>query len=127
MTPANEALSEKLSRWLLGTLAAAAMLGGILLLSTDGLAGASSAFFGGTLFKVGLVLGMTWLAMPQLKRFGWHRVQGAVLGAVVVVGLLIAIRPKIGALALSLLVTGSAIFSALGWVRGLLSNEPPRS
>ncbi|HBE67236.1 MAG TPA: hypothetical protein DDW52_03715 [Planctomycetaceae bacterium] len=126
MTPAKEPISEKLSRWLLGTLAASAMLGGIVLLSTDSLAGPSSAFFGGTLFKVGLVLGMTWLAMPQLKRFGWHRVQGAVLGAVLVVGLLLAIRPKIGALALSLLVTGSAIFSALGWIRGLLSSNSPR-
>ena len=83
----------------------------------------SSKFAAGTLLKVGVVLGLAWISAPQLERLGWQRLRGTLLVAVIVVILLYAIRPRIGAIAAAILIVGSAGFSLLGWFRRL--TQPP--
>ncbi|GAB5404759.1 MAG: hypothetical protein Aurels2KO_29900 [Aureliella sp.] len=117
-------LAQRIQRYVLATLAIALLVGGLVLISTDFLDQSSRTFVGGTLFKVGVVVGMTWLALPQLNRFGWHRIQGTLLVAIGIVVLLLAIRPKIGALAGTALVAGTAIFTAFSWFNNL--TKPPR-
>ena len=84
----------------------------------------SSKFAAGTLLKVGVVLGLAWISAPQLERLGWQRLRGTLLVAVIVVILLYAIRPRIGAIAAAILIAGSVGFSLLGWFRRL--TQPPR-
>ncbi|MEZ6134903.1 MAG: hypothetical protein R3C53_08340 [Pirellulaceae bacterium] len=84
----------------------------------------SRGFASGSLLKVGVVLGIAWLAAPQLERFGWQRLRGTMLLGVVAVLALFAIRPKIGAIAGAVFVGGSIFFSVLGWVRKF--TKPPR-
>ncbi len=83
----------------------------------------SSKFAAGTLLKVGIVLALAWISAPQLERLGWQRLRGALLVAVVIVILLYAIRPRIGAIAAVILIAGSIGFSLLGWFRRLM--QPP--
>ncbi|MCC7333466.1 MAG: hypothetical protein IT422_00110 [Pirellulaceae bacterium] len=112
-------------RWQRGLLAFFALvflgLGGVLhaMPSSD----SSSKFAAGTLLKVGVVLGLAWISAPQLERLGWQRLRGTLLVAVIVVILLYAIRPRIGAIAAAILIVGSAGFSLLGWFRRL--TQPP--
>ena len=111
---------DAISRWqrfMLAFFSISLICVGCLLLSTNILGGSSKEYVGGTLFKVGFVLGLAWLAAPQLAHLGWQRVQGSLLIAVVVVVVLMAMRPRIGAIAASLLVAGSIFFAALNWVR----------
>lgn len=115
------------TRWQRGLLAFFAIvflgLGGALhfLPSSDS---SSSKFAAGTLLKVGLVLGLAWVSAPQLERLGWQRLRGTLLVAVIIVILLYAIRPRIGAIAAAVLIVGSVAFSLLGWFRRL--TQPPR-
>lgn len=112
-------------RWQRGLLAFFALvflgLGGVLhtMPSSD----SSSKFAAGTLLKVGVVLGLAWISAPQLERLGWQRLRGTLLVAVIVVILLYAIRPRIGAIAAAILIVGSVGFSLLGWFRRL--TQPP--
>ncbi len=84
----------------------------------------SSDFAAGTLLKVGLVLGIAWLAAPQLERMGWQRLRGGLLLGLLVILALFAIRPRIGAIAGGLFVAVSILFSLIGWFRNL--TRPPR-
>ncbi len=92
------------------------ILGG-LASTTDWIESGSKEFTSGTLLKVGVVLGLAWLAAPHLERLGWERVRGNVLLGLLIVLLLFAIRPKIGALAALVLIVSVIGMSLLGWVR----------
>ncbi len=115
------------TRWQRGLLAFFAIvflgLGSVLhyLPSSDS---TSSKFAAGTLLKVGVVLGLAWISAPQLERLGWQRLRGTLLVAVIIVILLYAIRPRIGAIAAAILIVGSVGFSLVGWFRRL--TQPPR-
>ena len=114
-------------RWQRGLLAFFAIvflgLGGALHTMPSSDSSSSSKFAAGTLLKVGVVLGLAWISAPQLERLGWQRLRGTLLVAVIVVILLYAIRPRIGAIAAAILIVGSAGFSLLGWFRRL--TRPP--
>lgn len=77
----------------------------------------SQEFLGGVLMKVGVVLGLAWVAAPQLERFGWQRLQGSMLAAALVVLVLWAVRPRIGALAAGILIAGSIVFGVVSRFR----------
>ena len=115
------------TRWQRGLLAFFAIvflcLGGALQF-VPGIDASSRTFAAGTLLKVGVVLGLAWISAPQLERWGWHRLRGTMLVAVIVILVLYAIRPKIGAIAGVIFVAGSLGFSLLGWFRRL--TQPPR-
>ena len=66
-----------------------------------------------TLLKVGFVLGIAWMAAPQLERLGWNNLRGSLLVAVIIVIVLWAIRPRIGAIAGAILLRGLPI--VLDW------------
>lgn len=110
---------ERIQRVVLATIAVSLLVGGLILISTNVIDQSSRTFIGGTLFKVGVVVGMTWLALPQLSHFGWHRIQGTLLVAIGIVVVLLAIRPRIGAIAGTVLVAGTTIFTALSWFNNL--------
>ncbi|RMF42147.1 MAG: hypothetical protein D6753_08280 [Planctomycetota bacterium] len=93
------------------------LLLGALASTTDWIESGSKEFTSGTLAKVGVVLGLAWLAAPHLERLGWERVRGNVLLALLIVLALFAIRPKIGALAALVLIVMAIGMSVLGWVR----------
>lgn len=85
----------------------------------------SRKYAAGTLLKVGVVLGLGWLAAPQLERFGWNRLRGSLLGGIIVVLVLYSIRPRLGALAGAVLVVGALVFGLAGWLRAQ-ANQPRR-
>lgn len=84
----------------------------------------SVLFIAGTAWKVGFVLGLAWLASPQLERLGWQKIRGTMLVAVTIVIVLYAIRPRIGAIAAGLLIAGSMAAAVIGWVRQLMRSSP---
>lgn len=119
MPGTNKKTSERIQRVVLAAIAISLLAGGLILISTNVIDQSSRTFVGGTLFKVGVVVGMTWLALPQLNHFGWHRIQGTLLVAIGIVVVLLAIRPRIGAIAGTVLVAGTAIFTAISWFNDL--------
>jgi hypothetical protein len=123
----RKALAKKSSpsvegRWQRLVLAAFAVLflaaGGVVAVLPD-LNSRTREFASGTLLKVGVVLGIAWLAAPQLERFGWQRLRGTLLAGVIMVIVLWAIRPRIGAIAGALLVIGSTAVGLASWFRRL--------
>ena len=117
---------SKLQRWLLAISAAVCMIVGLGILWWSGGDEASSEFFANTLFKVGVVCGLAWLAAPQLERFGWHRLRGTLLVAIVIVMVLWAGRPRIGAIAGAVIIGVSIFFSLLGWLRAAVFDPPDK-
>ncbi len=107
----------RLQRGLLAFFAVAFLVLGAGLQVIPGIDNSSRQFAVGTLLKVGLVLGLAWIAAPQLERLGWQRLRGTMLAAVVIVLVLYAIRPRIGAIAGAILIAGSLLFSLIGWFR----------
>jgi hypothetical protein len=79
----------------------------------------SARFISGTAWKVAFVMLIAWLASPQLERLGWERIRGTMLTAVIIVIILYAIRPRIGAIAALILFLGSGLVAIGGWVRRL--------
>lgn len=77
----------------------------------------SAQFLAGVLWKIAMVLGLGWLASPQLERLGWQRVRGTMLIGMIIVIILYALRPRIGAIAALILIALSAIAAVGGWVR----------
>ncbi len=113
-----------MQRHLLAGFAALLLVGGAVLAITDWMPMSSREFVSGTLLKVGVVLGLAWVAAPQLERLGWQKLRGTLLAAVVVVLILWSVRPRIGAIAAGVLVAGSLLFGLIGWFRQL--GEQPR-
>jgi hypothetical protein len=104
--------------------AVAFLAAGVVFEFVPGMDNSSRKFAAGTALKVGLVLGLAWVSAPQLERLGWHRLRGTLLGAVIVVILLYAIRPRIGAIAAAILIAVGLAGGAFAWFRRLL--QPPR-
>lgn len=88
------------------------------------LATTSQDYVEGTLLKAGAVFAITWLALPQLEYFGWHRLRGTLLIGIVVVLILWIIRPRIGAIAAAILISVSTVLSVSRWLRQM--SEPRR-
>lgn len=110
-------------RWMLLVLSISFVgLGGIWRL-IPGLEESSRMFLSGTLLKVGMVLGLGWLAAPQLERLGWNRLRGTGLAILAAIGVLTALRPKFGAIAAGFVVGGVCVLAVLGWVRGVIFND----
>ncbi len=101
------------------------LIGSGLLARFVGVGEASSReFVSGTLIKVGIVLALAWLAMPQLERFGWQRLRGTGIAIIAVIGALTAVRPRFGAIAAGIAVGGFLVLAVLGWARGIIFNAP---
>lgn len=77
----------------------------------------SAQFLAGVLWKIAMVLGIGWLASPQLERLGWQRVRGTMLIGIIIVIILYALRPRIGAIAALVLVALSMIAAMGTWMR----------
>ncbi len=113
--------SSRLQRVMLGSMAGAMIVAGMLIRAITTMDPASQEYYSGTLLKVGMVLGIAWLAAPQLERMGWERVRGSALVGIVVVLVLWAIRPKIGAWAGAILAIGACFFAIVGWLRNQIT------
>ncbi len=77
----------------------------------------SRQMFSNSLFKVGIVLGLAWVAAPQLAKIGWEKMEGSLLLAIVVVLILWSIRPRIGTIAGGILLGTLAFFGLMRWLR----------
>jgi hypothetical protein len=77
----------------------------------------SRQMFSNSLFKVGIVLGLAWVAAPQLAKIGWEKMEGSLLLAIVVVLILWSIRPRIGTIAGGILLGTLAVFGLMRWLR----------
>lgn len=118
---------SKWQRFVLGASAAALLGGGLILAGfnhNSSFEENSDSYFSGTMIKVGVVLGVAWLAAPQLERLGWHRLRGTMLAALLVVLVLWLARPKIGAWAGAIVLGGGAFFALIGWFRSLFDSHP---
>ena len=111
--------STRWQRILLLASATLMMLAGLVVSLQSNLDAGSAQFLSGTLWKVAVVVILAWLAAPQLERLGWQRVRGTMLAAIVIVLLLYAIRPKLGAIAAALLIASSVLLAIVGWLRRL--------
>ncbi len=116
--------SNQWQRLFLALVSGSFLLAGFAVTFFDSLGGNSQQFIAGTLLKVGFVLGLAWIAAPQLEHIGWHRLRGSMLAGVIVVVILMATRPRLGAIAGSLLVAASLSVTILGWIRSF--TKPPR-
>lgn len=111
--------SARWQRILLLAIAAIMVLAGLVVNLQSNLDAGSAQFLSGTLWKVAVVVILAWLAAPQLERLGWQRVRGTMLAAIVIVLLLYAIRPKLGAIAAAVLIASSLLLAIVGWLRRL--------
>ena len=90
---------------------------GLLASTTDLLAVGSKEFVSGTLLKVGFVVGLLWVAAPQLERLGWEKLRGTMLAGAILVIVLWSIRPRIGAIAGGVLAASMLLVTITGWFR----------
>ncbi len=111
--------SARWQRILLLAIAVIMVLAGLVVNLQSNLDAGSAQFLSGTLWKVAVVVILAWLAAPQLERLGWQRVRGTMLAAIVIVLLLYAIRPKLGAIAAAVLIASSLLLAIVGWLRRL--------
>lgn len=125
------ASQNKWQRMILGVSAATILGGGLALAAVpwtqSGSVANSDNYFSGMLIKVGVVLGVAWLAAPQIERMGWHRLRGTMLASLIVVLVLWMARPKIGAWAGAIVLGGGAFFALIGWFRSLFDLNPNQS
>lgn len=110
------------TRLLLLVLSVLLFVSGILLRYSELVEAGSREFVAGTLLKVGMVVGLAWLAAPQLERLGWQRLRGTGLAIIIVVGAITAVRPRFGAIAAGIVIGGFVVLALLGWVRGVIFN-----
>jgi hypothetical protein len=103
----------------LASLAIVFTIAGLLAHLMPGVDAGSRQFISGLLWKLAMVLAIAWLAAPQLERLGWQRLRGTMLILVVIVVILYAIRPRIGAIAALLIVGLSLLAAVTGWLRRL--------
>ena len=78
-------------------------VGGILLRYAELVEPGSRKFVADSLLKVSMVVGLAWLAAPQLERLGWQRLRGTGLAIIIIVGGITAVRPRFGAMVPSVL------------------------
>lgn len=116
MLPSNETRWQRL---ILGISAITLAIIGTTMYFVAGSDTGGPSFFSGLLWRVAIVLGLAWIAAPQLERLGWQRVRGALLVGIIIVVILYAIRPRLGAIAVLVLLAVSAMSTALSWFRKL--------
>jgi hypothetical protein len=112
----------QLQRFMLAAMALLLAIGGIVFYMFPEISDGGSQFIGGVLLKISMVLALAWVASPQLERLGWQRIRGSMLIGIVIVVILYALRPRIGAIAALMLIgltSGAAIIS---WIRKLTKN-----
>lgn len=97
---------------------------GLVISSTDQLDIGSREFVSGTLLKVGFVLGLAWVALPQIERLGWNRLGGPMLAGALLVAILWSMRPRLGVIAGAIFVAVSLTVTLTGWIRSL--TKPPK-
>lgn len=84
----------------------------------------SREFVSGSMIKVGIVMALAWLAMPQLERLGWQRLRGTGIAIIVAIGGLTAVKPRFGAMAAGIVLGAFLVLTVLGWARGIIFNAP---
>ena len=84
----------------------------------------SREFASGSLIKVGIVMALAWLAMPQLERLGWQRLRGTGIAIIMAIGGLTAVKPRFGAVAAGVVFGAFLVLTVLGWARGIIFNAP---
>ncbi len=82
----------------------------------------SREFLSGSLIKVSIVVGLAWVAAPQLERLGWERLRGTGIVVLMIAGAATAIRPRLGAIIAGMAIGGFVLLAMLGWVRGIIFN-----
>ena len=120
----SELAERKWHRLGLGVAAFVLLAAGLVMTRVQGQSSNGESYYSGMFIKIGIVLGVAWLAAPQLERLGWHRLRGTLLVSLIVVLVLWAIRPRIGAWAAAILIGGGIFFSLIGWVRNLFDMNP---
>ncbi len=85
------------------------------------LGGESPSLRDGILVRVGLLLCVTWLALPQLKTMK-TRIPGYLLVIVLILLIIVAARPKIFPILAGLLAVSLSLSWALKWVSRFTSN-----
>ncbi|MEM7475503.1 MAG: hypothetical protein AAF483_10980 [Planctomycetota bacterium] len=108
---------SKFQRKLLLVFAVSFLMLGALIKSTDLFQIGSKEFVSGTLLKVGFVLGLAWVAAPQLEMLGWQKLRGSMLVGAILVLILWSIRPRIGAIAGAVLLASMLLVAIIGWFR----------
>lgn len=98
-------------RWGIGVVAGLLLIAGVCLYWTP--LGERSVWTG-LCIRVGLLLGVIWLAMPQLAGLR-SRMSTIVLGSLVAVLVLAALKPKLFSVVSAVLAVGLAINFVLGW------------
>jgi uncharacterized membrane protein HdeD (DUF308 family) len=110
-------------RWLLLISSLTLMIAGIVVGVSTFVDRGSRELFAGTFFKVGMVLGLAWLAAPQLEKLGWERMRGTGLAIIVAIGAITAVKPRFGAMAAGIFIGGFLVLAVLGWVRGVIFSD----
>ena len=113
--------SQKFRRVALAVMSLAMFATGGALTLFPSLGVGAQSFLANVLLKVGFVLGIAWLAAPQLDKIGWEKLRGTALLALVFLIILYAIRPRLAAIAGALLAASGLVFSIAGWIRKLKS------
>lgn len=118
------AASSQAQKIMLIAAASVCIFAGLIVASTSLLQVGSREFVSGTLLKVGFVLALAWVALPQIERLGWNRLGGPMLAGAVMVAILWSMRPRLGVIAGAIFVVASLTITVTGWVRTL--TKPPK-
>jgi len=79
----------------------------------------------GILIRVGALLGVIWLAMPQLKHYK-GRVPTILIGLVLLCLGMLAARRNLGVVLISLLTIGVSVGAAMKWMTKVADGNPDR-
>ena len=109
--------ASRIQRLVLLSFALLFLIVGAFLASTNFLDEQSNKMFSGILLKVGFVLAIAWVAAPQLEKMGWQKLRGSMLLGAILVIVLWAMRPRIGAAAGAILVASMLLATVIGWFR----------
>ncbi|MFK7737697.1 MAG: hypothetical protein AB8B50_16815 [Pirellulaceae bacterium] len=116
--------NNQVQRILLAVCSVSLLALGIVVESTGLIESGSSDFVSGMLLKVGFVLGLAWIAAPQIEKLGWDKLRGPMLIGALMVAILWSLRPRIGLAAGVIFLIATLAASGLSWFRRL--STPPR-
>ncbi len=118
----DRAAASRITQGMLLGVCVLLFLAGIVVRNTAFLDPGGRKFTSDTFFKVGFVVGLAWLASPQLEKLGWQKLRGTGLAVICLIGAMTAVRPRFGAIAAGILIGGFLVLAVLGWVRGVIFN-----
>ena len=95
----------------IGVIALSMLLGGLIFLGQPEVA----IVWSGLLIRVGPLLAVIWLAYPQLLELR-HKVPSILLGAAITAALVMAVRPNLGRIIVTLLVVVLVAGFVLKWI-----------